>query len=394
MNRTVNRTPENILWLHPSLPEGDSMLNLICKTFAPNLPEEWADATQVLVTNGMAYNEFSGRSYYVPANRTGPQTTLYEKSRELALSAYYGGFLADADIIITTTELTSMLSYFLDFEGGIRKGIRLRPRPVITFWPKVPEASDSLFSLDDLGPQLFWWLLGSHPAMWSFNLDNDLESKLARDYLLSASPKANINKIKTVTTHKWDGFISTTPKSDLVIWQGMAQQDKWYDDAIKILSIISGLGYESKAFMSGSNASDLERAETVSGKLFPMEFNLDRALYQKELEAAKVVVIASETEGYPIGYFEAIERGAIPVIKERPWMKTFLTENWPLVWKTPGEAVQMVQDAIENYKDYRSTLNECLSDRYSTNPNFADLMRHVWSSYLVGSDREFSVKRS
>jgi len=369
------------------------MLNLICTKFAPAVPEEWG-ATQILLTNGGAYGEFPGKTYYVPQNRTGPQTTLYEKSRELALSAYYGDLLFDADIIITTTEVTTILSYLLDFEGGIRKGIRLRPRPVITFWPKLPEASDALFSMDDLGPQMFWWLVSSHQAMWSFNLDNSVEHDLAKKYLLSASPKANINKLRTVKTHKWGGFVDTVPKSDLVVWQGRAQPDKGYDQALEALNLLTALGYESKAFMSGSTNSDHVRAEQVSSKLFPMEFNLDRSLYYKELESAKAVIIASETEGFPIGYFEAIERGVVPVIREKPWMKTFLTDKWPLVWKTTGEAVGMVQEVMEDYDHYRALLDECLTDRYAEDPNFADLMRMVWSSYLVGSDREFSVKRS
>jgi hypothetical protein len=192
---------------------------------------------------------------------------------------------------------------------------------------------------------------------------------------------------------KFDGFKDDiTQKEEVIVWQGRNNIPKGYLEAVEVLTLLSGQGFKCRMFIPSANSEDAREIPLINKKLFECHLGMDRSLYFEEIKKAKACLISSVSEAFPSGYLEQIERGCIPVIKKYPWMKDFLTEKWPLTYKTKGEAVELLKEALENYDYYRDLLEKSLYERYNRNPDFGEVLRIAWNQYLDTHYKRYSLR--
>ena len=386
----ANKDPKKILWIVPGNQEHDAMLGMCSDIFVPQLRSLWPDCDNMLYTNTKQVSDWPGSTYRVIIPKDEKKNARAEVAREIFLAAYVNGHIHEADVIICTEMTPTIMSYVMDFEGKIRSGIRLRRKPVIYLCPKLPEKGYQDITTG-YGHQVLWFLFADTPNVWLAILDNDHEVEYAVKELHKRQPNASTKKIlpKLICT-KFEGFKDQgAEKEDLIMWQGRNNQAKRIDLASQIFAILSGQGYNCEMFVPSSTIS---AEEFITHDMFPVHRHMDGDTYRRNILRGKVCIICSESECWPPGYFEMIERGLVPVIKRQPWMSTFVTDHWPLVWSKPEEAVELCKIALRDYDKYRKMLEECLYERWSADLNFDQVMKHVWDQYIVASEREYSME--
>lgn len=386
----MTHEPTKIVWLFAGNTEVDSMVNMARDFFLPQFPDEWSSARHIMYSNVKECVHFGGDSYYVePAPWRDDMGTLIGKAREVYLTAHLEGDIEDADMIITNSQYVATLAQLMKFSGPSRKGKKIAASPIVYICPKVEEGDD--YEILPPHNDIYWWVLASYPNQWLAVLDSDWEVTSATELLRSVKPRARVDRIKRLVFFKWEGFINPDDKKvDRIVWQGRNNNDKGIRTSFEILSVLSGLGYDCEAYISSSSGHGAINLGQMA-KVLKINRGLVQSDYFEGIKDAKVCPITSNSEAWPPGYFEMIQRGIIPVILKRPWMRTFLTDKWPLVFKTVPEAVEMCREAVTDYDYYRDLLDRCMSERYSTQPNFSELLTNIWDMYLVDNHRAFSV---
>ncbi|WP_286981220.1 hypothetical protein [Pseudothermotoga sp.] len=335
------------------------------------------------MTNALNWDNFKGEVYKV--NIT-DDLSLVTRYRQVVLAAYHEGILEQADIIITGGMTATLLSYVLSVEYSTN----LRERPIVYISPKVPEKSVTEFSVEGKEERLFWWLVGNMSNIHAIVLDNDREYELASERLFESAPYTG-KSIERLILWKYNGATEVPGKKDKVVWSGRLNPIKRPDIGARIFSLLRGRDVEVEFFFPAV-APSRRRFLSALKQDFQVYLNLETTEYRREAGSAKVLLITSEVEGQPLGYLELLEMDVIPVIRKRPWMKTFLTEKWPLVFTSEGESVEMCIDVMQNYTKYVDLLHDCLGERYNKEPNFAQLIEQIWSDYVAGDYRhDYSV---
>lgn len=373
------QTPETILWLMPGNQRNESMVNQ-ASDLVKLVP--W-QCRNILITNAENFTRFSGETFKIKFQNV---VTLAAKFRETVLTAYYEGLLDKADIIISSGMTGAIYSYVLK----ITNGMQFAQCPIIYASPKIPETTVAELLVDRSDEELFWWLVGTRPNFQVFIFGDEREFDIAYKRLYRVCPQTS-KKIKQVVLMQYPGIQWSGDKVDKVVWSGRINSAKRPDIAAKIFSVLEGLGVKTEVYVVS------HKAGAEASKYFNNVITgLGTDEYRRAAGSAKVLLITSELEdGRPLGYLELIERGVIPVIRKRPWMKTFLTTKWPLVFKTEGEAVEMCLDALTHYDFYAKVLDECVKEKYSAKPNFGEVLAEVWREHIAGDYmNEFSVNKN
>lgn len=389
----ANRQPENILWLLAGNQDFDSTVTLCSTFFAPQVYNEWPSVDQVLVTNTRLIEGWPGRSYQVKLTKGA--TYRWKIERELFLAAMAEGFVHEADIIITTEMGLSLMAQVMDMDITVAReqGIRLRQRPVFHISPSVPEVGNQDLQPHGGGEEIFWNFIGNLKNHWIGVLDNDFEMELAKKKMHRQVPRAPDTKIKRLVCDKFQGFKdSDTPKQDVVVWQGRNNPGKRMDLAAEVYALLTGQGVECEMYVPTGRWNRDALLDDMR-KICTVHENMSREEYLASITKAKVALVTSDGESFATGCYEQVERGAIPVIRKRKWNRTWMTEDWPLVWTNTSQAAAMCVDAIKNYGSYRKLLEECMFARWGNDLNFDSVLKEVWDDYMISSDREFSVDK-
>jgi glycosyltransferase involved in cell wall biosynthesis len=239
------------------------------------------------------------------------------------------------------------------------------------------------FPVEGYEESMFWWMVGNIPNVHAVVLDNDTEYELADKRLFRACPNSN-KKIRRLVLWKYEPLDGLPEKADKVVWSGRWNSIKKPDIAARIMAVLSGRGIDVEFFIPTISASR-RRLLTHIKETFPRVYiGLDSQEYRKEAGNAKVLLITSEVEGQPLGYLELLELGVVPVIRKRPWMKTFMGEGWPLIYTNEGEAVELCIEAMRNYDKYLALMQDRLKARYNKDPNFTNLIAGIWDEYVAG----------
>lgn len=387
-----NKQPEHILWLLAGNQDFDSTVTLCSTFFAPQVFQIWPKIDQVLVTNTKLISEWPGRSYRVKLTKGA--TYRWKIERELFLAAMEEGFVHEADIIITTEMGLSLMAQTMDMDITVAReqGIRLRQRPVFHISPSVPEVGNQDLQPHGGGEEIFWYFVGALKNHWLGVLDNDFEMDLARKKMRRQVPRSPDNKIKRLVCDKFKGFKDTGTKQDVVVWQGRNNPGKRMDLAAETFALLSGQGIECEMYVPTGRWTRDALLDDMR-KLCTVHESMSREEYLESIQKAKVALVTSDSESFATGCYEQVERGAIPVIRKRKWNRTWMTEDWPLVWTNTSEAAAMCHEAIKNYGSYRTLLEECMFKRWGQDLNFGTVMEDVWNDHIISADREFSVDK-
>jgi len=385
----ANKDPEKILWLIPGNRDFDSTVTLCGKFFAPQLYKIWPKLDQILVSNTRLLSDWPGTSYRVEV----PGGLIrWQIERELFLAALAEGWVHDADIIVATEMGLVLMSQIMDMDGtGSRmQGIWLRQKPIFHLSPSVPEKGNQDFHPKG-GEGLFWYLLGTMKHQWLGILDNDFEMEEAGRRLLKQVPRASTSRIKKLVCDQFTGFKDAgVKKEDVVVWQGRNNPGKRMDLATEIFALLSGQGVQCEMYVP-TGRMNRDTALEEAQKFSTVHQNMHRDEYIQNIARAKVCIVTSESESFATGSYEQVERGAIPVIRKRKWNRTWMTENWPLVWTNTSEAAAMCLEALKNYDSYRNLLEKCMIERWGHDLNFDKVMKEVWDNFIIGYGREFSM---
>lgn len=369
------RTPRKIVWIAAGNNENESLVSLF-SSLVKQVP--W-DCTNLLITNAANWRTFNGETYKVIIDKK-EDHSLVARYRQVILAAYHENVLEDADIIITGGMTAVMLIYMLTHG---KSSVALRDKPIVYISPKVPEKGVAEFPVEGYEESMFWWMVGNIPNVHAVVLDNDTEYELADKRIFRVCPNSS-KKIKRLILWKYEPLDGIPEKVNKVVWSGRLNNIKKPDIAAKIMAILSGRGIDVEFFIptvSGSRKRLLAEMKRTFQKVY---VGLDSQEYRKEAGNAKVLLITSEVEGQPLGYLELLELGVVPVIRERPWMKTFMGEDWPLIYTNEGEAVELCIEAMRNYDKYLALMQDRLKARYNKEPNFTNLIEDIWDEYVAG----------
>lgn len=369
------RTPNKIVWIASGNQENESLVSLF-STLVKQVP--W-NCTNLLITNAANWRTFHGETYKVTVDKE-EDHSLVARYRQVVLAAYHENVLEDADIIVTGGMTAVMLVYMLTHGNS---GITLRNKPIVYVSPKVPEKGVAEFPVEGYEESMFWWMVGNMPNVHAVVLDNDTEYELADKRLFRAYPNSN-KKIRRLVLWKYEPLDGMQEKADKVVWSGRWNNIKKPDVAAKIMAILSGRGIDVEFFIPTISASRRKLLKNIKETFQRVYVGLDSQEYRKEAGNAKVLLITSEVEGQPLGYLELLELGVVPVIRKRPWMKTFMGEDWPLIYTNEGEAVELCIEAMRNYDKYLDLMQNRLKARYNKDPNFTNLIEGIWDEYVAG----------
>ncbi|NLM14453.1 MAG: glycosyltransferase [Clostridiaceae bacterium] len=369
------RTPNKIVWIAAGNQENESLVSLF-SNLVKQVP--W-NCTNLLITNAANWRTFNGETYKVTVDKE-EDHSLVARYRQVVLAAYHENVLEDADIIVTGGMTAVMLAYMLTHGNS---GITLRNKPIVYVSPKVPEKGVAEFTVEGYEESMFWWMVGNIPNVHAVVLDNDTEYELADKRLFRACPNTD-KKIRRLILWKYEPLDGMPEKEDKVVWSGRWNNIKKPDIAAKIMAILSGRGIDVEFFIPTISASRRRLLTNIKETFQSVYIGLDSQEYRKEAGNAKVLLITSEVEGQPLGYLELLELGVVPVIRKRPWMKTFMGEDWPLVYTNEGEAVELCIEAMRNYDKYMVLMQDRLKARYNKDPNFSNLITGIWEDYVAG----------
>lgn len=381
--------PRQIAWLIPGNVEIESMLSIVNNYLVKEIPKEWGNIKQILVTNTKQYEGFPGDTYRVRDELiSGP--SLFERQRDILMAASAENLIHDSDIIIVPYISTATLIRLLDFGGLTKRGTWLRRKPIIVVSPKAPTGNDKDVDEDEV----LWYTVSTTENIWICTLDTPWEKHIMLTHMREIVPSMRQeDHVFDLALWKFDGFKDDiTQKEEVIVWQGRNNIPKGYLEAVEVLTLLSGQGFKCRMFIPSANSEDAREIPLINKKLFECHLGMDRSLYFEEIKKAKACLISSVSEAFPSGYLEQIESGCIPVIKKYPWMKDFLTEKWPLTYKTKGEAVELLKEALENYDYYRDLLEKSLYERYNRNPDFGEVLRIAWNQYLDTHYKRYSLR--
>lgn len=261
--------------------------------------------------------------------------------------------------------------------------------PVIPIMAKVPEQLWDYVT--EPAAIQFLRMMAESKTFWIYILDSGNEESLMKN-LLEQSGYFDFPRLRRVRTFSWEPKkFNVSSKEDVVVWSGRASTMKNPELAITVFSLVPKLKKE--AFLPRPNPNLQRRFElvphTVSHGGEPPD------VYRNLTRSAKALLTTSHAEGFPVGFVELWCQGVLPVIWDRPWNSDLLPSDWPFRFKQPGEAAEMLIEAVGNYKKYSKLLFDWCSVRFSEPVNFPGLLLEAWEDYtlLLGDKIRLVTKR-
>jgi len=385
----LNEEPKEVLWLVAGNEENEGMIPIMEKYRSlSNL----LNTRHVLVTNSKNYNIFQGSTYFFDPGTK--QLSLPEKYKFLVNMADMHGLFDSADMMVIGGfyPVVLIMAYAIDCKMT-SKTRKFCTKPIIVMNPKIPEGE-----LSDINPiylDPFWWMLGHYDNITLAVGQLKNEMYLAKKYLLKFYPRAKVKQtLLPFVEYTYDDS-PWSEKEDKVIWTGRYNSLKQLDLALKTLVLLESVGIKTEMYVPTAKASNTGKVRKAQKLLSEVNFNLDRESFWQKAGSAKVILITPLIEGFGTGMMEIISRGVIPVIWGAKWNRDYISpdEDWPLVFKLPGEGAEMCKLALKDYDYYARLLRDNLKKRYSRGYDWEFLLKGVWKSHINGRhSEEFSLE--
>lgn len=92
---------------------------------------------------------------------------------------------------------------------------------------------------------------------------------------------------------------------------------------------------------------------------------VERSSYYEALSRTTAFLATAEEESYGMSYVEAMGAGAIGVFPDLPWARALLPRNYPYLYRTPGEAEQLLYHAVTQPEECRTELDMLVGGSFS-----------------------------
>lgn len=373
------RKPKSYLWISA----GPKFNESSCASFAELAKDLAPDkADHVMFANSENFGHFPGMTYRVDVSGCG---SLAEKYRAVVLSAHHEGAIDQADIVVTPSWVASMFVRSLSLER-----LRYRRRPIVTVMTTTTDVQGGYgTSVLDPTDEWWFWVVVGKGQFHCLVLDNDREMELYHSQLRTACPNGTSKTIQRLRQYQFDNtkFGQQKKRDGRVIWSGRWNGSKDPDTSLEIAALLAVDGVPFEMFVPtelGVKYGDVAEDMAAAAKA-KLNIGLSQSEYFAAIESAEVALIASHIEAFPMAYIEICERGVIPVLRRRPWSKTFLGEGWPLFFDSAAEGFEMVREAMANPKKYRAELLSRMKTRYGPSRNAREVFGNVWAHYLSRS---------
>ena len=371
LGRMQDENPlKRVVWLVPGAKEGESMVVHHMRVLKDNLVEKHPDAETMLYTTCRNVEGWSEGSYIVEHESGGH---VFQAAHRVVQAMHFeeGGFRPDMYVC------SGLSTAFLVYGAGLVFLNEPRP-PVLCVNPKVAEenwAYEQPNRALDLLPFLF-----NIETFYHLALDNRNEVCLLQDLMLKSGAQARDSQVRRARTYAFEGYdLSQADKQEVVVWSGRASKMKNPDLGAQVFSFLTNVQRE--VFIPNvSGAAGTSAWRTVEG--VTLHVNESPAVYREMTARAKVLLVTSFAEGYGVGYIELWGQGCVPVVWDRPWARDLLPADWPLFFKTPGDGVEKVYDALENWEKYVRLLMDWMPRRFPA-LDFAEQVEGIWEEYTV-----------
>ena len=374
--------PENrlssIRWLSGGSIENESMVVRHLKHMEGALLERRPNLESIIYTNCVDIEGWSNS--YVTEKLPIKAGHVWKRGTEAAIAMWLEeGLTADAYVCNGCSAAFALYGLGLNWYN--------RPMPpVVTVFAYIPRPDDYWGYTMEAHTLEFFRYAGAIDSFWIVVLDR-MNEEIEAKKIMAKAGYPYFNRIRRATTWIWEEKEFAVPRRDVVIWSGRRNTAKNPYLAADVFaqmpeSVRKEVYCPRESSGGGTANQSKKRFEKVSN--LEMIEGLPPEQYRERAGSAKALLITSQGESYPVGYFELMGLGVLPVIHREPWIENdLLPDDWPYIFDTHGEAVEMILDAIERYDEMASRLYSWMKERYTRNMSFADIMDEVWEEYTV-----------
>lgn len=251
--------------------------------------------------------------------------------------------------------------------------------PIVAFCPKAPTGAGISYETPHAA-RIMLKALTEIETFWIMVHDNQSEVALMRKALTDAGA-SRFDRLRKVNSFDYDPATFVDDHDPSVVWSGRLSMTKNPRLGVEVYALLPPY-IEKHVFLPvavGTSSTEVAVFEKLPGT--ELHVSVPSEEYRAVAGRARVNLVTSTDEGYPIGYLELWGQGVLPVIYDQPWTYDLLPENWPLRFKKAGEGAEMVIEAMENPDKYLGALRDYLAERFDTGPLFAGHIADVWEDY-------------
>lgn len=359
-----------IVWLSGGTQNNESMVVRHLHKLMMDVETRSSDISNMLYTNCVDVDGWPN-SYVLEVSGFKDKGHMFETSVFSVDAFFHEEGLSSADLMVCNDYSASFALY----AHGLGMWNFPTP-PVISVLSKVPEGLYSYLPEEQAISILRY--LGHNSTHWTAVADNEHEVNLLMKLMDQAGIPNRENVFKFSTYH-WspDMWVEESEKEDLVVWSGRPNSTKNPTLGADVFSLLPKIKREVFFPRPDKGAGFSQIANVVIHGGEPPD------IYRKLTRKAKVLLITSNADAYPVGYLELMGQGCVPVLFGKPWNKDLIPPDWPLVFRTPGEGAEMVLYAMRNYSQYAKQLFEWMKVRYQVDHDFSENVCDIWNDYTT-----------
>lgn len=211
-------------------------------------------------------------------------------------------------------------------------------------------------------------------ALAVFVLDNEQEERNMLNELTYAG--AGVYWLRRIKQYVWSP--KRPKKQDVVIWGGRSTAQKNLPLLWKVMSLINYPKIIS--FSMKVNNVWIQRFKDAGAEVY---VKMPSEGYRKLLEKAKVGIITSHTEGFPVGWVEMVEYGVLPIVWKKEWAFDLFGEDYELYFEKPEEVPGLVEHAMKHYDELITKLQKRFGERLKEVRHFGKDLKEIWNEFVT-----------
>ena len=382
MTKPMPRPDPRLVLFLPGHSEGESELSF-ARSFADQIP--WEGCRVVAVTGNPDYRARWGEDAVHVPREFRRRLPIVHESRWLVMRAMAEGLLDEADVVVSTSWYRALMTWIVGTDETVRhRGYRgARIRPIVYLCPQVNDQwereipNNNSWWRGHRYPDDLWWMTMAswpnlhsvHPGAW------DADEALRK--LRRLSPNPPLERAHVWERWEYGGPVAAPRREAKVVWASRLSPLKDPALAAQIGHLLLGLGrsFEAYAVSARTNSHDVPK----------LTVGLPQEVFWEKASGAMVHLLTSHREAGVLVLWELAERGVVPVVRDRPWARRALPD-WPLLFRTAGEAVVLCEKVLDHYDYWRQRLEEMLRLHYRPGAvNGAQVWEAIWREWVTWS---------
>jgi len=156
----------------------------------------------------------------------------------------------------------------------------------------------------------------------------------------------------------------------VLFWGGRMSRVKRVDKIVKEYDYLFRFGRDLEIVITTSSLNERSYREVFkNAPEVRLLTGMGREDYLKEAVQAHILFLASETEGFPVGFFEQMYAGLLPILPDKKWARATMIEGYPFFYRNRMEGAAMLRELYDNYEKYEIEWSEKIREYIRNNFN-------------------------